>query len=42
MWIPLANCGNRSVWVSEESSAATPQRPIKKPAPTITGAGVPS
>jgi hypothetical protein len=25
MWIPLANCGNRSVWVSEELSAATPQ-----------------
>ena len=38
MWIPLANFGNRSVWVSEELSAATPQ--YKKPAPTITGAGV--
>ncbi len=42
MWIPLANCGNRSVWVSEELLATKPQRSIKKPAPTITGAGVPS
>jgi hypothetical protein len=28
MWIPLANFGDRSVWVSEELSAAWPQRPI--------------
>jgi hypothetical protein len=42
MWIPLANCGNRSVWVSEELSAARPQRSIKKPASAIAGAGVPS
>jgi len=30
MWIPLANRGNRSVWVSKELSAAGPQRAIQK------------